>query len=345
MALFDTPYRKAGVALLLGVGLILPLIAGNQLLHIFNLTMLVIVGALALNLLTGFAGQLSLGHAAFLGVGGYVSHFVSQAGIPFPLVVLSATAFGGVLGFLVGAPALRLRGLYIVLATVGFHYIVLYLIHVYQSSGEDSILALTGFLMPEADLGFVVLDSAVRWFYFLGGVLILTTAFCLNLARTRVARAWIALRERDITAAALGINLAVYKLKAFVVSSALACMAGSLLVYYLGSVSAEYYTLDLAVSYLAMVVIGGYGSIFGSYLGACFIALMPFFITWLFEFFEASPRTQVQLLVPSQVIVFGLVMIGFLIFEPRGLIGIWRRIRVYFELWPLSRSILAVRRD
>ena len=345
IALFDTPYRKLFLGLFLLIVMSLPLVAGQQLLHVVNLTIIAIIGALALNLLTGYAGQLSLGHAAFLGVGGYASQYISEFGLPFPVVVLLVTLFGAILGILVGAPALRLRGLYLVLATLGFHYIAIYVIHVYHASGEDSIMVLTGFLLPTADLGFVQLDSTVRWFYFFVFACVCVTAFCLNLVRTRVVRAWIALRERHLTAAALGINIGLYKLKAFVISSALTCMAGSFLVYYLGSVSAEYYTLDLAVSYLAMVVIGGYGSILGSFLGAIFIATMPFVITWLFELFEAGPRLQSQVLIPLQIIVFGSVMILFLIFEPRGLIGIWRRIRTYFELWPLSRSMLAAKRD
>lgn len=321
------------------------MVASQSILHLVNLTMIAIIGALALNLLTGFAGQLSLGHAAFLAVGGYLSHFFSTLDLPFIVVVPAVMVVGSVIGFLVGAPALRLRGLYLVLATVGFHYIALFVIHVYQSSGEKSILALTGFLLPTVDFGIFKLDATFKWTYCLGFFLLLTTAFCINLTRTRIVRAWIALRERDITAAALGINVPLYKLKAFVVSTSLTCMAGALLVYYLGAVSSENYTLDLAVSYLAMVVIGGAGSVLGSYLGAIFVAVMPFLITGLFELVQAGPRFQLRYIVPSQIVAFGLLMIMFLVFEPRGIVGIWRRIRVYFELWPLRRSILSERRD
>lgn len=345
LALFDTPYRKAAVLVLIGGVLLLPLAAGQQLQHVVTLTMISIIGALALNLLTGLAGQLSLGHAAFLALGGYASHYLATLGLPFPVVLVAVMAFGAALGLVVGTPALRLRGLYLVLATVGFHYIAIFAVHYYQASGEKSILALSGFLLPAPDLGLVRLDSTRRWYYFVATMLLATTAFSINLARTRVGRAWVALRERDITAAALGVHLAVYKLKAFVTSAALTCMSGSVLVFYLGSVSAEYYTIDLAVSYLAMVVIGGAGSVLGALLGGTFVAVMPFAITWLFTLFEASPRVQLQLLAPSQTIVFGMAMIGFLVFEPRGLVGIWRRARVYCELWPLSKSVLAVRRD
>jgi branched-chain amino acid transport system permease protein len=198
--------------------------------------------------------------------------------------------------------------------------------------------------LPTASLGLVVLDSPRKWYFFLLLVTTITTVFCINLVGTRPGRAWIAVRDRDITAASLGINVARYKILAFVVSSALTCMSGSLLAYFVGSVSAEYFTLTLAISYLAMVVIGGAGSIVGSYLGAIFVTLLPHVITAFFQTIGASPRIAMLYIVPSQIMVFGGAMILFLIFEPKGLVGIWSRIRTYFELWPLRQSILVERR-
>ena len=171
-----------------------------------------------------------------------------------------------------------------------------------------------------------------------------TTAFCVNLVRTRSGRAFIAVRDRDIAAAALGINVAKYKILAFVVSSALTCMTGSLLAYFVGSVSAEYFTLTLAITYLAMVVIGGAGSIAGAYLGAIFVTLLPHMITAVFGAVGTSARIAMLYIVPSQIVIFGLAMILFLMFEPKGLIGMWGRVRTYFEFWPLRQSILVERK-
>ena len=344
-ALFDTPFRRLAILSFFMVVLFLPLFLPQQSLHILNLTMVAIIGALALNLLTGLAGQLSLGHAAFLAIGGFSSHYFAKLGLPFLAVVALSMIIGGTLGFLIGTPALRVRGLYLVLTTVGFHYVVVFLTHLYQASGETSIAALTGFLMPTASVGALTIGTTTAWYYCFLIATALVTAFAINLVRSRIGRAWIALRTRDIIAAALGVNLAAYKLRAFVTSSALTSMAGSLLVYYLGSVSAEYYTLDLAISYVAMIVIGGVGSITGSYLGAIFVSVLPYAITWAFQLASADPRVQLQLLVPSQAILFGILMMFFLLFEPLGLVGIWKRIRNYFELWPLRRSILVERRD
>jgi branched-chain amino acid transport system permease protein len=278
-----------------------------------------------------------------MAVGAVSSHWLAKIGLPFALVLPLTMIIGAVVGVAVGAPALRLRGLYLVVATVGLHYLVAFIITEYQTGG-DMLQALTGLQMPVPNLWLFRLDNPHKWYFFLLFVLIATTAFCVNLVRTRPGRAWIAIRDRDITAAALGINVSNYKILAFVVSSALTCMTGSLMVYFIGSVSAEYFTLTLAITYLAMVVIGGAGSIVGSYLGAIFVTLLPHAISGFFEAIGSSSRTNMIYIVPSQIVIFGLVMILFLMFEPKGLVGIWARVRTYFELWPLRQSILAERK-
>ena len=341
--LLDTPWRKFFVAVLVGCALIAPFLLSIHLLYIVNLMYISIMGALALNLLTGYAGQISLGHAAFMAIGAVTSHWLANKGLPFIVVVPTVMLIGAVLGVVVGAPALRLRGLYLVVATVGLHYLVAFIITEYQTGG-DMLQALTGLQMPVPDFGLFRIDSPHKWYFSLLLILIAVTVFCVNVTRTKPGRAWIALRDRDITAAALGINVAYYKILAFVVSSALTCMTGSLLVYFIGSVSVEYFTLTLAITYLAMVVIGGAGSIAGAYLGAIFIGVLPHAISGIFEMMGTSARTSMTYIVPSQIVVFGLVMILFLILEPKGLVGIWGRVRTYFEMWPLRQSILTERK-
>ncbi len=343
MVLFDTPWRLLFLALLVIAAVLFPAVASRHWIFTGNLLFIAIMGALALNLLTGYAGQISLGHAAFMAVGAFTSHWLASHGLPFVFVLPAAMAIGAVLGIVVGAPALRLRGLYLVIATIGFHYVVAFLTNEYQTGG-DMLQALTGLQLPHPELGVVTLDNPRKWYFFLLLVLACTTAFCVNLVRTRPGRAWIAVRDRDITAAALGINVARYKILAFVVSSALTCMTGSLLAHFVGSVSAEYFTLTLAISYLAMVVIGGAGSLAGSYLGATFVTLLPHAITAVFEAIGVTPKIAMLYIVPSQIAVFGIAMILFLMFEPKGLVGVWGRVRTYFELWPLRQSILSERK-
>jgi branched-chain amino acid transport system permease protein len=343
LALIDTPLRSVVLVVSLAACLIFPLMAPAHLLYIACLLFISIMGALALNLLTGFAGQISLGHSAFMAVGAVSSHWLAKHGLPFVVVLPLVMVIGAVLGVVVGAPALRLRGLYLIVATVGLHYLVAFVITEYQSGG-DMLQALTGLQLPVPDFWLFSLNNPRRWYYFLFAVLILLTLFCINLIRTRPGRAWIAIRDRDITAAALGINVAYYKILAFVICSSLTCMSGSLLAYFVGSTSAEFFTLTLAITYLAMVVIGGAGSIAGAYLGAIFVSVLPHLISGFFELIGSSARTNMAYIVPSQIVLFGLAMILFLIFEPKGLVGIWGRIRTYFEIWPLRQSLLMERK-
>lgn len=343
LALLDTPWRRRFAALALALALFVPVTLPDHIVYILDVLLINIVGALALNLLTGYAGQISLGQAAFMAAGAFSSHWLSSKGLPFLLVLPLVIIFGAALGALIGTPALRLRGLYLVVATIGFHYITAFVITHYQSSG-DLMQSLTGLVLPAPSLGPFEITTIRQWYVVLLGFVLLTLLFCINLGRSRPGRAWIAIRDRDLTAAALGIDVARYKIMAFVVSSALTAMSGCLLAYFIGSVSAEFFTLTLAITFLAMVVIGGAGSVLGVLLGAVFVTLLPHLITAVFETVGASPRVQMLLVVPSQIAIFGGVMIFFLIFEPRGLVGIWSRIRVYFELWPLRQTILTERR-
>jgi branched-chain amino acid transport system permease protein len=344
LRLLDTRYRWGALIAALAGAAALPTFVSGFVIYILCVLIIATIATLSLNLLTGYAGQISLGHAAFLATGAFTSHYLSSIGLPFFAVIALITLIGAALGALVGAPALRLRGLYLVLGTVAYHYLVVYLVNEYQTTGHSFAQMLTGLQLPVVDLGFARLNDAFGWYYFLGAILIVSTIFFVNLARTRPGRAWIALRDKDLTAAALGINVARYKVLSFSVSSAVAAMAGGLLAYFTGSVSAEFFTLNLAVTYLAMLVIGGAASVLGSFLGAVFVTLLPHFISWLFGLFGGDPRAQMLYVVPSQTVVFGLMMILFLMFEPLGLVGIWNRIRSYFELWPLKQSILTERR-
>ena len=345
VALFDTPWRRLGIALTVVLMIAMPFLVPGYIVFILNHIFIAIIGALALNLLTGYAGQISLGHAAFMAAGAVASHYFSQLGLPFLVVLPLVMSVGAALGYIIGAPALRLRGLYLVVGTVGFHYVVTFFVNDYQSRSVDMLQALTGLVLPSPDLGFVVLDTPREWYFVLFLAMALVLIFCINLVRSRPGRAWIAVRDRDITAAALGINVARSKVSVFAVSSALTCMSGSLLAYFVGSVTAEYFSLPLAISYLAMVVIGGAGTIIGPILGAILVSALPHLITGGFDMVGASARVQMIYIVPTQVSIFGIGMVLFLMFEPRGLVGIWTRIRTYFELWPLRQTVLSERRS
>jgi branched-chain amino acid transport system permease protein len=242
----------------------------------------------------------------------------------------------------VGLPSLRFRGVYLAISTLAMHYAIIYLATSYQANFGSSATA--GITIPDPSIGPFVLAGDHAWYYFLLVLLILITAACINLTRTRPGRAWMAIRDRDIAAQALGVNLAYYKLLAFMASSTLASLSGSLLAYYSNVVTVEKYTLDLAIIYVAMIIVGGMGSILGALLGAIFITLLPFAIDSLFGYLPRAWRFG-STLFGVQVGAVGTCIILFLLFEPKGLAEIWRRIETYFDRWPFRyRPLETVRR-
>lgn len=340
MAILNTPSRRVGCVLGLGAALALPFLLSPFWLHLCNQVGLAIVGAVALNLLTGACGQVSLGHAAFLAAGAFsAAILVQHLRAPFPVVLAAAAAVGGILGLIVGLPSLRFRGLYIAISTLAMHYAILYGLRTYQANLGGSATA--GMYVPSPALGPLTLSSDRAWYYFLLVIVLGTVATAVNLLRTQPGRAWKALRDRDIAAEALGIHVPYYRLLAFMVSSAMTTFAGALLAYFSNVVTSDEFGLELAISYLAMIIVGGLGSVLGAVLGASFITLLPYAID---EVFAVLPRpafigTQIFSL---QLAVLGLVILLFLLLEPKGLVELWRRLRVYFNLWPFRYKPLEV---
>jgi branched-chain amino acid transport system permease protein len=337
------PYQKVLITIVLAVAILLPATTSTYFVHLLDLCFLSAIGALGLMLLTGYCGQISLGHAAFLAVGAFTTVILTvHVGAPFIVVLPAAALSGALLGFIVGLPSLRFRGVYLAISTLAMHYAIIYLATTYQANFGSSATA--GITIPDPSIGPFVLAGDHSWYYFLLGLLTLLTGACVNLARTRPGRAWMAIRDRDIAAQALGINLARFKLLAFVASSTLASLSGSLLAYYSNVVTVEKYTLDLAVTYVAMIIVGGMGSVLGALLGAMFITLLPFTIDALFGYLPRPWRFG-STLFGVQVGAVGVCIILFLLFEPRGLAEIWRRIETYFDRWPFRyRPLESVRR-
>lgn len=329
--------RKAKIAALLGivVALLLPLILGGTSLRVIVSIQVAIMASIATTLLVGTAGQLSLAGAAFMALGAFVGVFFQETfDAPFLVVFLSAPIAGALLGAVLALPALRLRGLYLVLATLGFHYIVSYVTREYEASRGAA--ALTGLILNPPDLQFVNWGSATPWYYILLVFDVLVTMIALNAIRSRFGRAWVALRDRDIVALSLGIPVGIYKVLAFSLSSAILALAGMMVSLAVGIVSSEYFSINLAIQILVMAVIGGLGSVLGAWLGAIFVVLLPHLIQGLFALFQASASTQLDLIAPIQLILFGVITIAFLLFEPAGLTGILARIVRYFRAWPLD---------
>jgi branched-chain amino acid transport system permease protein len=329
-ALLDTRAQKAWLAVFLVALGVYPFFAGPLWLDLANQVLLGSIGAVALMLLTGYAGQISLGHAGLLAAGAFTTGILfKELGASFWLTLPASAAVGALLGLIFGLPSLRLRGLYLAVSTLALHFIVTFLGGEYETRRGFS----TGIVIESP------IASALGWYFALLAAAAATLLFALNLLRARTGRAWRAIHGREAVAEALGISVQRAKLSAFVVSSTLTAVAGCLFAYYRGFVSAEAFSLYLTIQYVAMIIIGGMGSLLGALLGTVFVVLFPYVIDAGMRLFGLADRFS-SVVFAIDYAAFGLVMILFLVFEPQGLVGLWRRVQNWFLLWPFKQRTL-----
>jgi branched-chain amino acid transport system permease protein len=330
LALVQTRLERVSLGLVVAALLIFPFAASPFGLDLACQVFLAAIGSLSLMLLTGYAGQISLGHAGLLAAGAFTAGILfRETGAPFWITLPAAAMVGALLGVVFGLPSLRLRGLYLAVSTLALHFVVVYLGGEYETKRGFS----TGIVIDPPRLGSVALTDGRAWYFVLLTAATATLILCLNLLRGRTGRAWQAIRAHEAVAEALGISIARYKLLAFVVSSAITAIAGALFAYYRGFVSVEAFSLFLTIQYVAMIIIGGIGSLLGALAGAVFVTLFPYWIEGAL-FALPGARHYAGEVFAVNYAAFGLVMILFLVFEPLGLTGIWRRIQSYFLLWP-----------
>lgn len=332
LCLVETKGQWAALIVLLAGLVIYPAVASPLLMDLANQVFIALIGAVALMLLTGFAGQISLGHAGLIAAGAFTTGILfRETHAPIWITLPASGIVGAVLGVLFGLPSLRLRGLYLALSTLALHFIVTYLGSEYETTRGFA----TGIVLDPPQVGPFVLQDAWAWYFFLLASCLMVIVFSLNLLRSRTGRAWMAIRDRDVAAAAFGIKVGRYKLYAFVVCSVLTSMAGCLFAYYRGFVSAEAFSLMMTIEYIAMVIIGGLGTILGAILGTIFVVLLPYGIDAFVDQFAIPTRFTTYMFAIKHS-CFGLIMILFLVLEPSGLAGVWTRIRDYFLLWPFK---------
>ncbi len=329
MALHRLPTaRYAMIAFLLVMYVAVPFLASAYQVYVLDTILVACIGALGLNLLTGYAGQISIGHGGFLGVGAFASALlVSKAGLPFWISVPAAGLITAFVGLLFGIPSVRIKGLYLAIATLAAQVIIEWALSRPAIAGTGSVAA------PRP----AELQDDRAYYFLLLTVTVIAVVLAENILRTRIGRAMVALRDQDIAASVIGINVARYKLLAFGVSSFYAGIAGALLGHLGKSVNFEQFQIDLSIQYLAMIVIGGLGSIPGSIFGAAFITVLPIVLRNVVEVFHnILPGNSAILLSSAQFFLFGLVIVVFMIVEPQGLARIWRNVKDYFRLWPFS---------
>ena len=332
-ALFDSAPQRFWIGLLAVALCTFPFVASEYWLYLACLVAINIASATGLNILTGYTGLVSLGQAAFMGLGAYtVAILQIRFGLPFVFNLLAGGLVAMLAGILVGLPSLRVKGLYLAIATIAAGVMAHFIFsHFTALTGGSS-----GLTVPPARFFGIELDDSFKLYWVIVPVAVLMLLGAANLFRTRIGRAFIAIRDRDISAEVLGISLLHYKLLAFAISSFYAGVAGGLFVYFFRAVTPESFPLLMSIFFLAAVIVGGMGSILGSVLGAVFMTLVPellkLIVGWLpLALFGGNAAL---ILSPVRTIVFGLMIVLFLIFEPHGLAEVWRRIRRLFHLWP-----------
>jgi branched-chain amino acid transport system permease protein len=288
-----------------------------------------IVG-LGLMLLAGFTGQVSIGHAAFMGVGAYAQAYLTQLGWPFPIALAAATLLSAAAGVVVGVPALRVKGIYLGIATLAFGFIVEEIFARWESvTGGNA-----GIHVKAPDVFGLKLDTDQSFYYLCLVLCVLATLGVLNLLRAPTGRAFVAIRDSEISAQSMGINLAYYKSLSFSISAALAGVAGALYAHKMQFLSPEQFSLVQSVDLLLLVVVGGLGFVHGAFLGAIFLITMPQLIAvgkdWLPPAIGQAPGLQ--------AVIYGVVLVAFVLFEPMGLYGRWLKIRTWFQLFPFYRK-------
>ena len=288
------------------------------------------VAGLGLMLLAGFTGLFSLGHAAFLGVGAYTHAVLTNAGVPFPVALACAAGLSATVGLVVGLPALRVKGIYLGMATLSFGFIVEEVLARWESvTGGNS-----GIHIKKPDLFGWVLETGDQFYWLCLVITVVATLGILNLLRSPTGRAFVAIRDSEISAQSMGIHLAYYKTLSFALSAALAGIAGALYAHKLQFISPDQFSLIQSIELLLLIVIGGVGSVHGVFLGAIFLISMPQVIAMAKDYLPDAVGHAPGL----QGLVYGVVVIAFVLFEPMGLYGRWLKIRTYLQMFPFYRK-------
>lgn len=330
--LWNSPASRWWMTVFLVLLFTLPFWASNYILAMACIIGIHVIATLGLNLTTGNAGLISLSHGAFLGVGCYTVAYLGKMGVPFYVTIPIAGCIAALLGVIVGLPSLRVKGIYLAIATLAAHFLLSFLFREWATVTGG----IQGTSIPKAQLFGYQLTGDRDNFYLIFVIALVLGVAARNLARTYIGRAFIAVRDRDISAEILGVNLLRTKLLAFAVGAFYAGVAGGVLGYFYGAITPEYFALTLSIFYLAAVIVGGMGSVLGSILGAVFMTFVPEALRVVANLGAQWFPGLSGAVLPMGQVVFGLLIIGFLVFEPHGLTAIWRRIKRVFHLWPFK---------
>ena len=333
MAIFRTRLHWGMLFALLLFLFTCPLFFSDRILTLMTMIGISIISVHGLNILTGYCGQISIGHVGFMAVGAYISAILTaKLGWSFWAALPCAALAAGVAGLIFGLPSLKIKGFYLIMATIAAHFIIVWLIlQLYHVTGGPD-----GMPVPKPRIGSLVLKSKVSYFYLVMAFAVLSTLLTKNIVRTRAGRAFVAIRDNDLAAEVMGISLWSYKLQAFFIGCLYAGVAGALSVHYYAFASVDQFPFMDSVWYLGMLIVGGMGSTSGAIFGAISLKLLDELVTIVGPILSAAVAAQAA--ASLALITRGLVIILFLIFEPRGLAHRWGMIEAYYRLWPFSHE-------
>jgi branched-chain amino acid transport system permease protein len=323
----------------------LPLYLPSYNIYLFNVILVHVILAVGLNILVGYTGQISLGHAGFFAIGAYGTALImTHLHFPFLAAIIIAGLIAALFGFIIGLPALRLEGPYLAIATLGFGLTIMHIIGRWDIFGGRM-----GIKAPPLDLGIpgsaysMVLEGDVKIYYLILSIAVLMIVGARNLMKTRVGRAFVAIRDDDIAAEVMGVNLTIFKTMSFAVSAFYAGVAGGLYGFVVSFFDPFSFNLILSIIFLVMVVVGGLGSVLGAIMGAVLITYLQYDLLKNVEELPYLGGLLVEIskkwftvigLANFSSIALGLIMLGIVIFEPLGMFGIWIRIKKYWKTWP-----------
>lgn len=331
--IFQTWFVRGWLVAFLAACVLLPLVASKYVISTLIEVGIAVIACHGLNLLTGFTGQISLGQAAFMGVGAYASAILTaRLGLPFIVALPMAGATAALVGMVFGIPSLRLRGLYLAIATIAAQFIIEFTIRRWDKLTGG----VQGMYVDPGTIGPLHFDHHVHLYYLTFVLAVAATLATKNIVRSRSGRAFVAIRDRYLAAEVIGVNLFKYRLMSFAVSSFMAGIAGALLAQYLQVITHESFSIHQSVDYLAMCIIGGLGHLLGGIFGVGFWFILERILEVVTTSLNTAFPKHLTWFVSIREIVFGLVIILFLIFEPDGLAARWRTIRAYWKLWPFS---------
>jgi len=332
-AIFPSFFQRFCFRVFLALILLIPFVTNEYTLYLLNLWLIQIVSVMGLNLLMGYTGLISVGHAAFMGVGAYtMALLTAEAGFPFIAALPLCGCTAAVFGVLIGIPSLRLKGFYLLVATMAFQFLMEYVLVHWEKvtrgiRGIELSTPLFFGIPLRTNFSFYFLALAVTLFLLWGGK---------NLIRSRVGRAFMAVRDNDVSAQIIGIPVFPYKLLAFLISSFYAGIAGALWALFYRNAVPDHYIFYLSIQYLIMVLVGGLGSIAGTVFGVGFVYLLPEGLNLIVSYLARHVHPDlIVYLGPAKTVLFGVLIVIFILFAPEGLVGVWRRLRDYFKIWPL----------